>query len=149
MQRTAANEQTRFLNDLQEALKTKKKNINHFAELKLEAYEEAEELGAGLKMFKYKTSDGDYARMRKPVKVRYVGYLPNGRIFDSGTFSFNLGRGEVIQAWDTAFKHLRVGEEATLFCPSKTAYGRYGAGKDIKSYQTLIFDVTLEGLGVS
>lgn len=142
--RTAANETSRFLEDLQEALKNKKKNLNHFAELKLEAYEMAEELADGLRIFKTKETDGAYAKMRQPLSVRYVGYLPNGRIFDSGVFTFNLGRGEVIDAWDMAFKHLKEGEEAILFCPSSTAYGRYGAGKDIKPYTTIIFDVVLE-----
>lgn len=142
--RTAANEEARMLEDLQEALKTKKKNLNHFAELKLEAYNEAEVLTSDVRMMKFKTTDGDYAKMRKSLSVRYVGYLPNGRVFDSGTFSFNLGRGEVIDAWDIAFKHLREGEEATIFCPSATAYGKRGAGKDIKGFTTLIFDVTLE-----
>ena len=145
--RTEANEQERFLADLNEALKNKKKNLNHFAELKLEAYNEAEQLPGDVKMFKIKTTEGAYAKMRKPVTARYVGYLPSGRIFDSGTFTFNLGRGEVIDSWDIAFKHLRVGEEATIFCPSATAYGRFGAGKDIKPYTTLIFDVTLEKVG--
>lgn len=147
IRRTAANEQERFLADLKEALKTKKNNVNHFAELKLEAYQEAELLTEGLRMFKNKVTNGDFAQMRKPVTARYVGYLPNGRIFDSGVFSFNLGRGDVIKAWDIAFKHLRRGEVATIFCPSATAYGRFGAGKDIKSYTTLIFDVTLEKVG--
>lgn len=145
--RNAANENSRFIEDLQGALKNKKKNLNHFAELKLEAYEEAEVLADGVKMFIYKSTDGDYAKMRKPVTARYVGYLPNGRIFDSGIFTFNLGRGEVIEAWDVAFKNLKVGEEATIFCSSSKAYGRRGAGKDIKGYQTLIFDVTLESCG--
>ena len=145
-QRTASNEATRFTEDLQEALKTKKKNLNHFAEIKLEAYQEAEELADGVRLFKLKETDGAYAKMRKGVTARYVGYLPSGRIFDSGVFSFNLGRGEVIEAWDIAFKHLKLGEEATIFCPSATAYGRRGAGKDIKGYQTLIFDITLESV---
>ena len=144
--RNAANESSRFFEDLQTALKTKKNNLNHFAELKLEAYETAEVLASDVRMFKFKTTDGDFAKMRAPLTVRYVGYLPNGRIFDSGVFRFNLGRGEVISAWDIAFKHLRVGEEATIFCPSATAYGKRGAGGQIKSYTTLIFDVTLEGI---
>ena len=147
IRRTAANEHKRFWEELNTALKIKKKHLDHFAELKLEAYQAAEELQDGVMMFKYKETDGAYAKMRKPVKARYVGYLPSGRIFDSGTFTFNLGRGDVIGAWDTAFKHLRVGEEATIFCPSATAYGRFGAGRDIKPYTTLIFDVTLEGVG--
>jgi FKBP-type peptidyl-prolyl cis-trans isomerase len=145
-QRNASNETSRFMEDLQEALKTRKKNARYFAELKLEAYEEAEELPSGLRIMKTKTTDGDFGKMRKPLSVRYVGYLGNGRIFDSGVFSFNLGRGEVIEACDIAFKQLRVGEEATLFCPSAIAYGRRGAGKDIKPYTTLIFDVTLESV---
>lgn len=146
-QRTAANEESRFMADLQDALKAKKKNLKHFAELKLDAYQEAEMLSSGVRLFKFKSTDGDYAKMRAPLSVRYVGYLPNGRIFDSGVFTFNLGRGEVIEAWDMACKHLRVGEEATIFCPSATAYGRRGAGKDIKGYSTLIFDVKIEKVG--
>lgn len=146
--RTSANEESRFMEDLQEALKTKKKNLNHFAELKLEAYEESEILPSDVRMMKFKTTDGEFAKMRESVSVRYVGYLPSGRVFDSGTISFNLGRGEVISAWDIAFKHMRVGEQATIFCPSATAYGKRGAGSNIKGYTTLIFDVTLEKLGL-
>ena len=145
--RTAANEESRMMEDLQAALKEKKKNLNHFAELKLEAYKEAEILASDVRIFKFKTSEGDFAKMRAPLTVRYVGYLPNGRVFDSGVFSFNLGRGEVITAWDIAFKNMRVGEQATIFCPSSAAYGKRGAGKDIKGFTTLIFDVTLEKLG--
>lgn len=145
--RTVANEEERMLIDLNEALHSKKKSLQHFADLKLEAYQEAEKLNEHLRMFKVKDTDGEYAKMRTSLSVRYVGYLPSGKIFDSGVFTFCLGRGEVIEAWDLAFKHLRVGEEAILFCPSSTAYGRAGAGKDIKSYTTLIFDVVLEKAG--
>lgn len=147
--RTAATEEARMFEDLEAALKTKRKNLHHFADLKLEAYEEAEVVGGGVRVMKYKTTEGPFAKMRAPLSVRYVGYLPNGRVFDSGTFTFNLGRGEVISGWDLAFKHMRLGEEATIFCPSSAAYGRRGVGKDIKPYTTLIFDVTLEKLSDS
>ncbi len=147
LRRTVANEEERMMADLHEALHSKKTNLQHFADLKLEAYKEAEKLNEYVRMFKFKTTEGEYAKMRTSLSVRYVGYLPSGRIFDSGVFTFCLGRGEVIEAWDVAFKHMRVGEEAIIFCPSTTAYGRAGVGNDIKSYTTLIFDVTLEKVG--
>ncbi len=145
--RNAANEETRLLENLKEALKAKKKKLNHFGEIKLEAYTKAEVLASGVRLFKFKSTTDDYPKVGQAIRVNYTGYLPNGRIFDSGIFTFNLGKKEVIKAWDIAFKHLRLGEEAIIFCPSSTAYDKRGAGKDIKSYTTLIFDVALEKLG--
>ena len=39
-----------------------------------------------------------------------------------------------------------VGSKWQLFIPQELAYGQRGAGKDIKPYSTLIFDVEVIGI---
>lgn len=81
------------------------------------------------------------------VEAHYTGTLTNGKKFDSSrdrnqTFSFTLGRGEVIAGWDEGFELLRQGETATLIIPPGLGYGERDMG-DIPANSTLIFDVEL------
>lgn len=78
--------------------------------------------------------------------MRYIGKLAsNGKVFDSNTkgkpFSFKLGRGEVIKAWDEGVAGIKVGEERRLTCPPSIAYGSRGAPPDIPGNSTLVFDI--------
>lgn len=78
--------------------------------------------------------------------MRYIGKLQsNGKVFDSNTkgkpFSFKLGKGEVIKAWDQGVLGMKIGEERRLTCPPATAYGSQGAPPDIPRNATLVFDV--------
>ncbi|KAK2984337.1 hypothetical protein RJ640_009366, partial [Escallonia rubra] len=81
--------------------------------------------------------------------VQYEGVLAdNGEVFDTThedntVFSFELGKGSVIKAWDIALKTMKVGEVAKITCKPDYAYGSAGSPPDIPPDATLIFEVEL------
>ncbi|XP_059456677.1 peptidyl-prolyl cis-trans isomerase FKBP20-1 [Corylus avellana] len=83
------------------------------------------------------------------VDVHYEGVLAeNGEVFDTTredntVFSFELGKGAVIKAWDVALKTMKVGEVAKITCSPEYAYGSAGSPPDIPPNATLIFEVEL------
>ncbi|KAK7855580.1 peptidyl-prolyl cis-trans isomerase FKBP20-1 [Quercus suber] len=83
------------------------------------------------------------------VDVHYEGILAeNGEVFDTTredntVFSFEVGKGTVIKAWDIALKTMKVGEVAKITCMPEYAYGSAGSPPDIPPNATLIFEVEL------
>lgn len=75
------------------------------------------------------------------VTVKYSGRLLSDKSFDSGTFSFNLGVGQVVAGFDEGIAKMKVGENATLIFPSSLGYGSRGAGSDIPGNSPLVFDI--------
>ncbi|KAG6734855.1 hypothetical protein I3843_01G280800 [Carya illinoinensis] len=72
----------------------------------------------------------------------------NGEVFDTThedntVFSFELGKGTVIKAWDIALRTMKVGEVAKVTCKPEYAYGSAGSPPDIPPDATLIFEVQL------
>ncbi|KAJ6311769.1 hypothetical protein OIU76_012333 [Salix suchowensis] len=71
------------------------------------------------------------------VDVHYEGTLAEtGEVFDTTrldntVFSFELGKGSVIQAWEIAVKTMKVGEVAKITCKPEFAYGSAGSLPDI------------------
>jgi FKBP-type peptidyl-prolyl cis-trans isomerase FkpA len=80
------------------------------------------------------------------VQVQYTGKLLDGTVFDTSrkpggqpaTFPLN----GVIKCWTEGVGKMKVGEQATLTCPSDTAYGE-GGQRNIPPGATLVFDVEL------
>ncbi|KAF5729605.1 peptidyl-prolyl cis-trans isomerase FKBP20-1 [Tripterygium wilfordii] len=83
------------------------------------------------------------------VDVHYEGTLAEtGEVFDTtrednSIFSFEIGKGTVIQAWDIALRTMKVGEVAKIICKPEYAYGSTGSPPDIPPNATLIFEVEL------
>uniref|UniRef100_A0A0F7GZ51 peptidylprolyl isomerase n=1 Tax=Francoa sonchifolia TaxID=23250 RepID=A0A0F7GZ51_9ROSI len=83
------------------------------------------------------------------VDVHYEGVLAStGEVFDTthednSVFSFEVGTGNVIKAWDIALKTMKVGEVAKITCKPEYAYGSAGSPPDIPPNETLIFEVEL------
>ncbi|NXL90447.1 FKBP4 isomerase, partial [Alectura lathami] len=82
------------------------------------------------------------------VTVHYTGWLLDGTKFDSSLdrrdkFSFDLGKGEVIKAWDIAVATMKVGEICRITCKPEYAYGSAGSPPKIPPNATLIFEVKL------
>jgi FKBP-type peptidyl-prolyl cis-trans isomerase len=75
------------------------------------------------------------------VTVKYAGRLLSDKSFDSGTFSFNLGIGQVVAGFDEGIAKMKVGESATLIFPSSLGYGSRGAGSAIPGYSPLVFEI--------
>ncbi|XP_019053303.1 PREDICTED: peptidyl-prolyl cis-trans isomerase FKBP20-1 isoform X2 [Nelumbo nucifera] len=71
------------------------------------------------------------------VDVHYEGVLAEtGEVFDTThedntIFSFELGKGTVIKAWDIALRTMKVGEVAKITCKPDYAYGNAGSAPDI------------------
>ncbi|MBL0938017.1 MAG: FKBP-type peptidyl-prolyl cis-trans isomerase [Gemmatimonadaceae bacterium] len=76
------------------------------------------------------------------LQVRYSGYLVSGSRFDTGTISFRIGVGQVIQGWDTGVPGMKVGGKRKLVIGSSLGYGVRGSGP-IPPNATLVFDVEL------
>ncbi|CAG5133011.1 unnamed protein product [Candidula unifasciata] len=82
------------------------------------------------------------------VSVHYVGTLLDGTKFDSSRdrgeqFTFSLGKGQVIKAWDIGVASMRKGEVAKLTCRADYAYGEGGSPPKIPPNATLVFEVEL------
>ena len=83
------------------------------------------------------------------VTLNYTGRLLDGTVFDSNTdpafrhaepFVVEIGAGKVIRGWDKGIALLKKGSKATLYIPSRMAYGTEGAAH-IPENSNLIFDV--------
>jgi peptidylprolyl isomerase len=110
-------------------------------------------LGVNLAAF-YKTPRGAYyqdvqvgtgtvAIPGRKAKVRYAGYLANGKRFDAGEYTFTIGGGEVIAGWDEGIAGMKVGGKRKLVLPAVLGYGSTGSPPDIPPYSVLVFDTEL------
>jgi peptidylprolyl isomerase len=102
----------------------------------------------GLIYFEKQAGTGNSPVEGKKVKVHYTGRLVDGTVFDSSVdrgepLEFVIGRGGVIQGWDTGIPLMKVGGKAILIIPSKIGYGERGMGNQIPPFSTLVFDVEL------
>jgi len=93
------------------------------------------------------TGVGDSLDVDMTAVVHYTGWLPDGTPFDtsreSGTpFSFRVGAGEVIEAWDTALIGMRPGGRRKLIVPPSMGYGSEPFGP-LPANAVLVFEVEL------
>ncbi|AAZ12406.1 peptidyl-prolyl cis-trans isomerase, putative [Trypanosoma equiperdum] len=82
------------------------------------------------------------------VTLDYVGYLPDGRKFDSTIergkpFVFRVGCGEVIKGWDEGIVQMSKGERSRLTMPPSLAFGSTGFPGIIPPNTVIVFEVTL------
>jgi FKBP-type peptidyl-prolyl cis-trans isomerase FkpA len=92
---------------------------------------------------------GATASTGRSLNVAYTGWLydpsraeSKGSQFDSGTYAFTLGTGNVIQGWHLGLVDMRVGGRRRLIIPPELAYGSQGR-PPIPPNATLVFDVEL------
>lgn len=97
---------------------------------------------SGLYYIELREGIGADAKGGDVVRVKYKGTFLDGSVFDSGTFTFTIGYGEVIRGWDEGINYMKEGGKALLIVPSALAYGAAGRG-NIPGYSTLIFEVEL------
>jgi len=107
---------------------------------------EVKELEGGVKIRDVKVGDGPGAQKGQSVKMRYIGKLTDGKVFDSNTkgkpFVFRLGAGEVIKGWDVGIVGMKAGGERELTIPAPMGYGKRKMS-DIPPNSTLKFEVKL------
>ncbi|KAM7414491.1 hypothetical protein PAMA_019350 [Pampus argenteus] len=104
--------------------------------------------GGVLKLVKREGTGTELPMTGDKVFVHYVGTLLDGTVFDSSRdrgdmFSFELGKGQVIKAWDIGVATMKVGELCQLICKPECAYGSAGSPPKIPPDATLIFEVEL------
>lgn len=102
----------------------------------------AQPTASGLYYIETKAGTGAKPPYASKVKVKYTGTYTDGTAFDSGTFSFNIGMGQVIRGWDEGIAYMKEGGKAILIVPSDLAYGPDGQS-DIPGYTPLVFTVEL------
>jgi FKBP-type peptidyl-prolyl cis-trans isomerase len=97
---------------------------------------------SGLKYLVRSEGTGTTAQAASTVTVNYIGYLPDGTLFDRGQgIEFPL-RG-VIPGFAEGITGMRVGGARRLIIPPNLAYGPNSPGACIPPNSTLIFDVEL------
>lgn len=102
--------------------------------------------GGVLKLVKREGTGTELPMTGDKVFVHYVGTLLDGTHFDSSRdrgekFSFELGKGQVIKAWDIGVATMKVGELCQLVCKPEYAYGSAGSPPKIPPNATLVFEV--------
>jgi len=101
---------------------------------------------SGLYIQDLKEGEGFTARGESLVTLRYVGYLPDGKVFDTTgdgePFQFRLGGNEVIRGWNQGIPGMKRGGIRRLVVRPSLAYGSRGTG-GIPPNATLVFDVQL------
>jgi len=116
----------------------------------------AEELGIDLADFEVTASGlyihdiseglGARANSTSRVWIYYVGWLPDGTVFDAtlqgDPFHFRLGGNEVIRGWNQGIAGMRVGGRRRLIIRPGLAYGSRAQG-DVPAGATLVFEVQL------
>jgi peptidylprolyl isomerase len=104
---------------------------------------------SGLKYVVLAAGSGKKPTKGATVVAEYTGWLTDGTKFDSSKdhpdeFSFAVGTGGVIPAWDEALLDMKVGERRKLTVPADLGYGASGTpGGPIPPNATLIFEVKL------
>lgn len=103
---------------------------------------------SGLKFAILTEGTGDKPSEGQTVFAEYTGWLDNGTVFDSSykrkaAFSFPLGRGRVIKAWDEALADMKIGETRLIVAPPDIAYGERARGA-IPANATLTFLIELK-----
>jgi FKBP-type peptidyl-prolyl cis-trans isomerase len=84
---------------------------------------------------------GNFIRTANRVTINYKGSLLNGKSFDSGTISFAVGAGAVIQGMDVGMRLMKKGEKGIMIIPSHLAYQDRGRGEVIRPFDPLVFEM--------
>jgi FKBP-type peptidyl-prolyl cis-trans isomerase FkpA len=105
----------------------------------------AQKTGLGVYVDIKHQGDGPMADSGKVVTVKYTGKkLETDSVFQTSTYSFELGIGQVIPGWDQGLRLFRKGGKGTIYVPGFLAYGtNIGPGSPFKLFEPLIFDVEL------
>ncbi|KAF8070555.1 hypothetical protein FPV67DRAFT_1487823 [Lyophyllum atratum] len=88
------------------------------------------EIAGGIKVLDAKIGTGPMAKKGSTVRMRYIGKLTSGQVFDKNVkgkpFTFHLGKGEVIKGWDEGILGMQAGGERKLTIPPAMGYGKNG-----------------------
>ncbi|MCB1120534.1 MAG: FKBP-type peptidyl-prolyl cis-trans isomerase [Verrucomicrobiae bacterium] len=108
--------------------------------------EGVETLPSGVQIQRIEEGYGKFPEMSDEVEIDYVGWLPDGTVFDS-----SIRRGQhatfpmsgVVPGFAEGLSHVRMGGKARIWIPSHLGYGKKGSGDVIPPDTTLVFEVTI------
>jgi len=86
----------------------------------------------GLKIKWFKHGEGEKLKEEEVIQINYQVFLEDGTLVDGNellnrsSLPFLVGYGMQTKCWDLALLHLKVGDFAEIFLPSKLARGKYG-----------------------
>ncbi len=116
---------------------------------------------SGLRYVITKPGTGENAKAGQQVKIDYLGYLLNGKYFDTSIESeakknnlymqgrpyspleLTVGAQQVIPGWEEAIQLMNKGSKMTVYIPSTLAYGNQRRGDVIAEHSVLVFDMEL------
>ena len=101
---------------------------------------------SGLYVQDFTMGTGTIASRGRTAVVRYTGWRADGKQFDDGEITVNLGKNQTIAAWEEGLLGMRVGGKRRLVVPPNLGYGARGAGNDIPPNAVLVFDMTLQSV---
>ncbi|HMR93034.1 MAG TPA: FKBP-type peptidyl-prolyl cis-trans isomerase [Chitinophagaceae bacterium] len=101
----------------------------------------AEKVGKGTFVTVEKQGEGDFAGPGKFVTVKYDGkYLVKDSSFDAGTFTRQLGKGQLIAGMEEGLEAFKQGGKGVLYVPGFRAYGKNtGPGSPFRPFEPLRF----------
>jgi FK506-binding protein 4/5 len=93
-------------------------------------------------------SDDEIPNFDDRVYIHYIGSLPDGTVFENSrnrpkNISFNLGKGDVLKAWDIGVATMKRGEIARFLSKPKYAYGLKGLEGKVPSATSVFFEIEL------
>ena len=103
---------------------------------------------SGVEIITEQRGQGAPANAGDVVTIAYEVRLPDGQpILNNDRFSFQLGRGAVIEGIDRTVAGMRVGGHRIVLCPPSKHWGQAGYGENaIPPDTTLTLDVRLTAL---
>jgi len=100
----------------------------------------------------HEQGEGPLAEFGDTLRLEYLGYLFNGRIFDASAFhhedsiwEFVFKESELISGFEEGISLMNKGAEFEMIIPSEYAYGADGS-LYIEPYTTVIFATTLHDI---
>ena len=99
--------------------------------------------GSGLEIFEFVVGNGASPELTNTATIDYIGYLPNGQIFDrNDDIAFPLQN--VIAGFGEGVAGMNIGGSRRIVIPSELGYGPNGLPRaGIGGMDSIIFDVTL------
>lgn len=101
---------------------------------------------SGLYLQEVQEGEGPVARRTSRVWIEYVGWLPDGSIFDGNVggdpYHLRLGGNEVIRGWNEGIDGMKRGGIRKLVVPPHLGYGSRGRG-DVPPGSTMVFLIEL------